>query len=344
MNSYMILAEREILNLALEALHEKLALPKEMVILKEDTAHKEYDAIVQIMDVDFVCEVKNTVTTATVGNITNRLRALAITEKRPVLLIAKYITPTVMDDLATNGINTLDGVGNCHIRHVKGNKILFHLTNKGEKNTLIIEKPYPAFQEAGLKVIFYLLQDSLNVNKPYREIKNATGVSLGAIKNVLDVLVERNFLLLANGKRILKNKNVLFNLWVENYNQVLKPRLLLGKMSFRTDEQRIKWLAMELPAGMYWGGESGANMVETYLEPAVFDIYTDIPAAYLLKTGFVKQDENGEIRIYQKFWNWETENHLVPLILIYADLMGSGNSRCLETAERLLNHGLKDYK
>lgn len=340
----MVLNECETLTIALEALRKKLALPKEMVILKENNMHKEYDAIVQIMDVDFLCEIKNTVTTATIGNIANRLRALATREKRPVLLIAKYITPTVIEDLTTNGINTLDCAGNCYIRYVKEGKILFHLANKGEKNTWAAEKPYPAFQEAGLKVIFYLLQAPLNVNKPYREIQNATGVSLGAIKNVLDVLVERNFILLANGKRILKNKKVLFNLWVENYNQVLKPRLLLGRMSFRTDEQRIKWSAMELPTGMYWGGESGANMVETYLEPAVFDIYTDVPAAYLLKTGFVKQDENGEIRIYQKFWKWETENHLVPLILIYADLMGSGNSRCLEMAERLLDHGLKDYK
>ena len=175
-------------------------------------------------------------------------------------------------------------------------------------------------------------------------MQRATGVSLGGIKNVMDVLVERNFILSAGGRRVLKNKNTLFNLWVENYNQVLKPKLLLCRMTFRTGEQRIKWLGMELPDGMYWGGESGANMVDPYLEPGTFDIYTEIPAANLLKTGFVRQDEDGEIRIYRKFWNWKAENRLVPLILIYADLMGSGNSRCMEMAERLLNHGLKDYK
>jgi len=340
----MVLAERETLNLALEALRGKLALPEEAVIQKEDNPYKNFDAIVQIMNVDFLCEVKNTVTTATIGNIASRLKVLAATEKRPVLLIAKYITPTVMDELASNGINTLDCAGNCYIRYERGNKIIFHLTNKGEKNTLMAEKPYPAFQEAGLKVIFYLLQDIANVNKPYREIQGATGVSLGAIKNIFDVLVERNFVLLTNSRRTLKNINALLNLWVENYNQVLKPKLLLSRMTFRTNEQRIKWLAMELPEGMYWGGESGANMIDTYLEPGAFDIYTRIPAAHLLKTGFVRHDEKGEIRIYQKFWNWETENHLVPLILIYADLIGSGNSRCIEMAERLLDYGLKDYK
>ena len=340
----MVLTELETLNMALEALREKLVLPKETVILKEDNTYKNFDAIVQIMDVEFLCEVKNTVTTATIGNITNRLKILGTMEKQPVLLIAKYITPTVMDNLASNGINTLDCAGNCHIRYAKGNKIIFHLVNKGEKNTLMAEKPYPAFQEAGLKVIFYLLQEFTNVNKPYREIQKATGVSLGAIKNVFDVLVERNFILMTGSKRTLKNINALLNLWTENYNEVLKPKLLLSRMTFRTNEQRIKWLAMDLPDGMYWGGESGANMVDSYLEPGAFDIYTQIPAAHLLKKGFVRFDETGEIRIYKKFWNWETENHLVPPILTYADLIGSGNSRCIEMAERLLNNVLKDYK
>ena len=49
------------------------------------------------MNVDFLCEVKNTVTTATIGNIVSRLRRLAATEKQPVLLIAKYITPTMVN-------------------------------------------------------------------------------------------------------------------------------------------------------------------------------------------------------------------------------------------------------
>ena len=277
----MVLTELETLNMALEALREKLVLPKETVILKEDNTYKNFDAVVQIMDVEFLCEVKNTVTTATIGNITNRLKILGTMEKQPVLLIAKYITPTVMDNLASNGINTLDCAGNCHIRYVKGNKIIFHLTNKGEKNTLMAEKPYPAFQEAGLKVIFYLLQEFTNVNKPYREIQKATGVSLGAIKNVFDVLVERNFILMTGSKRTLKNINALLNLWTENYNQVLKPKLLLSRMTFRTNEQRIKWLAMDLPDGMYWGGESGANMVDSFWNPVLLIyIHKSLPHIY----------------------------------------------------------------
>lgn len=340
----MALAKRDILNISLEALQNKLALPETAVKERADYSRKDFDAVVQIMNVDFLCDVINSATTATFGNIVSKLKPAMTNGNQPILLIAKYITPTVMNELANNGINTLDCAGNCHIRYELDDKVVLHLNNRGEKSILMADKPYPAFQEAGLKVIFYLLQNNANVNKTYREIQSATDVSLGAIKNIFSELVERNFILRTKQKRTLKNIGVLLNLWSENYNQVLKPRLLLGKMTFRSSEQRIKWLALELPEGMYWGGESASNMIDDYLEPGKFDIYTQIPASHLLKTGFVKNDDKGEIRIYRKFWPWETENHLVPIVLIYADLIGSGNSRCLEMAERLLDHELKDYK
>lgn len=129
----MVLEEHETLYLALKALREKLTLSEDAVIQMENNPYRNFDAVIRIMNVDFLCEVKNTVTTATVGNVASRLKALAIEEKHPVLLIAKYITPTVMDDLVSNGINTLDCAGNCYIRYEKENKVIFHLTNKGGK-------------------------------------------------------------------------------------------------------------------------------------------------------------------------------------------------------------------
>ncbi|GHT66936.1 hypothetical protein AGMMS50239_29220 [Bacteroidia bacterium] len=51
---------------------------------------------------------------------------------------------------------------------------------------------------------------------------------------------------------------------------------------------------------MYWGGESGANLIDNYLYPGTFDIYSEVPARTLLPTGFVVPKEDGEIKIYQK--------------------------------------------
>lgn len=340
----MILIERETLNLALEALKEKFTLPDDVVIHKENGAYGNFDALVQIMNVDFLCKIKGNITATNINTIVNHLQKYMAIENRPVLLVAKYINPNMFDKLVGLGLNILDCAGNCHIRYMNGNIPVFHLINKGEKNVFANEKAYPVFQDAGIKVIFYLLQDKNNTNKAYREIQENTGVALGTVKNVIDELVTRNFILVTDKGRILKNRKALLDLWVENYNQVLKPKLLIGRMAFRTNEQRNKWKTMELPEGMYWGGESAANMIDNYLEPGAFDIYTDVPTAYLMKTGFVKQDTNGEIKVYQKFWQWETENHLAPLILIYADLMGSNNSRCLEAANRLMEYGLNDFE
>lgn len=296
------------------------------------------------MNVDFLCVIKVNITATNINTIVYHLQKFMAIENRPVLLVAKYINPNMFEKLLELGFNILDCVGNCHIRYTNGNIPVFHLTNKGEKNVFANEKVYPVFQDAGIKVIFYLLQDKTNVNKTYRVIQENTGVALGTVKNVINELITRNFILVTDKGRILKNRKALLDLWVENYNQVLKPKLLMGRLAFRTNEQKAKWQTMDLPDGMFWGGEGAANMINNYLEPGAFDIYTDVPTAYLMKTGFVKQDANGEINVYQKFWKWETENHLVPLILTYADLMGSANSRCLEAANRIMEYGLNDFE
>lgn len=340
----MALIECEILNLALEALKEKFALPDNVVIHKDNEADGIFDDLVQIMNVDFLCVIKGIITATNINTTAYRLQKFMATENKPVLLVAKYINPIMFEKLVGLGINILDCAGNCYIRYTNGNIPVFHLTNKGEKNVFANEKAYPAFHDAGIKVIFYLLQDKNNVNKAYRVIQENTGVALGTVKNVIDELITRNFILITDKGRILKNRKALLDLWVENYNQVLKPKLLMGRLAFRTNEQKAKWKSMDMPEGMFWGGEGAANMINNYLEPGAFEIYTDVPTAYLMKTGFVKKDANGEIKVYQKFWKWDAEKHLAPLILVYADLMGSGNSRCFEAANRLMEYALNDFE
>ncbi len=47
-------------------------------------------------------------------------------------------------------------------------------------------------------------------------------------------------------------------------------------MTFRSPEHRRKWKEMLLPEGMYWGGDCGANLVDGYLIPGEFEIYSDV--------------------------------------------------------------------
>lgn len=294
---------------------------------------------VNIIGIDFPCLVENEVNSINIGRIQDLIKGCAELQKIPILLIARYVQPGVYNILRTAGINFVDTVGNYQILYTKGKKLIFQLSHTGEKAPIALNKAYPIFQEAGLKVIFYLLQDVDNVGKTFREIKEQCDVSLGTIKNVLDELEARKFVLTTKKKRILKDKRRLLDLWVENYHHVLKPKLLVKHFAFRDEQSKAQWDKIVLPEGICWGGECAAYQVNGYLTPQKFEIYTDVAWGNLMKTGAMRATE-GEITMYQKFWKGST----MPIILIYADLLGDGNSRSIEAANKILNDELSNFK
>ena len=188
--------------------------------------------------------------------------------------------------------------------------------------------------------VFYFLLDDANINQPYRKISDNTGLSLGTITNVIDELIYEKFVIKTSKGRILKNKQALLDTWQVHYNQTLKPKLLLKTMEFVDSDTRKDWELIALPDGVCWGGEGGAFLIDRYLMPELFDIYTETPSVKLMMTKKVKFQEKGRIKLYQKFWKDNTYEKTAPKILIYADLMGSGNSRCIEAAQRLIENGI----
>ncbi|MDR1883391.1 MAG: hypothetical protein LBR26_11520 [Prevotella sp.] len=338
MNKRMRFEEKYILEKAVYNLNEQIK-PDEATLITLGGNESRIDGIVQIRGIDFVCEAKGNITNANANIVLRQLIEQKKRHNKPLLLVVKYIYPELMNEFSNQGINILDCAGNCFIR--QDNLLLIV---KGQKNVLTKEAAGRAFQETGIKLIFHFLIYPESVNLPYRTIQEKTNISLGAIKNVMEELTASHFILKTNQGRFLKNKKKLLERWVTAYNQTLKPKLLLEQMTFRNNEKRNKWLTMTLPEGMYWGGESGANLIDNYLYPGTFDIYSEVPARMLLPTGFVVPKEDSEIKIYQKFWLDKPKEGIVPPLLIYADLMGSGNSRCLEMAQKIYEHEFSDFE
>ena len=129
----------------------------------------------------------------------------------------------------------------------------------------------------------------------------------------------------------------LLNEWQVAYNQSLKPKLFLKKMRLGSPELRQNWQDIKLPKNSYWGGESGANLIDGYLTPEILTIYTDGDSVDLIRTAKMLPSSDGDILVYKKFWTGEADSKMVPKILTYADLMGTTNSRCLETAKRIID-------
>ena len=328
-----MLREEEIINDIVYALKEKTNL--EDVYYKESPSRYLYDYTLIINGVVFACEIKRQVNRANVNLVVQQMRRLKELTDIPILLAALHITPDVFEILSREGISVVDASGNCKI--FAGQMFIQVSGQKNQWNNYIKRR---AFTETGLKLVFYFLLEDSNINKPYRQINQETGLSLGTIKNVVEELTVSQFVLTTHNGRFLKNKKELLDVWQVHYNQDLKPKLLLKEMEFTSTEAQKEWIILTLPKGMCWGGEGGAFLLDHYLIPEQFDIYTEVPSVKLMMTRKMTFKEGGSVRVYQKFWNGVDAQGVAPRILVYADLMGSGNSRCIEAAQRLIDNGV----
>lgn len=296
---------------------------------------QQYDYDLTINGVTFACKVKTHLNKANCNLVVQRLRNLKELTDKPLIVAASYVSPEMFDSLPQEDISVVESSGNCKI---VASPLFINIS--GQKGIQKKEPKGKAFNEAGLKVIFYFLLDDGNINKPYRQIKEDTGVSLGTIKNVVEELSNGQYVITTSKGRFLKNKKELLDTWQTYYNQNLKPKLKVKEMEFVDVESRKEWEKIVLPDGACWSGEGGAFLTDHYLMPEQFDIYTEVPSVKLMMTKKMRFEENGSINVYQKFWKGYENNKVAPKILIYADLMGSGNSRCIETAQRLIENGI----
>ena len=298
-----------------------------------------YDGVIYIQGVAFSCLIEQDVTSTNYGRIKRRLEQIEAGGNMPILLIGGYISSSLYSDLKQGRINFMDSVGNCFISHINKGGMILHISNSGIKSSYKTSVAYPLFREAGLKVIFYLLQSLERFSEPFRTIRDGSGVSIGTVKNVMDELASRGYILITQEKRVLVKGKQLLDDWAENYALVLKPKLLLQRFSFRSVEKREEWQSIRLPSNMWWGGECAAAKRQGYLIPENFMIYGATLPAQLMSTGAVLMGD-GEIALYKKFWVEEG----VPAVLVYADLMTSGRSRNIEAANKLLDNELPDFK
>lgn len=326
-------------NILLEEIRHKLLAYTGITITYPDSKN---NSIVQIKEERFRVEVKPEITQGNKGIVFQQLKDVPQKEKLPVLLITKYIPSTIAKSFVEEGINYMDAAGNCHIQQ---NNLL--LIIEGKKTERLPKTNQPrAFQEAGIKLIYCLLVNPDNINKSFRELSALSQISLGSVSTIIQELVDSKFLLKTKNKKVLKNKTDLLKRWVIAYNDVLRPKLLVKRMNFMNKSDYANWNDVNLSrvsAKTFWGGECAAGIMTKNITPANYTIYTDATWQSVGKTLKLIPDENGKIEILRLFYDEEEGNTVSPL-LTYADLMGSGDSRNIETSEIILNNELHYLK
>ncbi len=259
---------------------------------------------------------------------------------KPFMLIAEKIFPNQKQSLREHGIAYLDASGNIYASNdnlllwLDGQKPIF-VENNNKTNR--------AFTKAGLKLVYAFLQNPEAANYTYRELARFAKVSLGTIKEAMSALKDAGYILKVNKNRlILTKKKELLENWIIGYKNILKPSLLLGTYHFGMNDS---WNQIELPATAIWGGEPAGDLETGYLKPENWTIYSSQAIQELIKKLRLAPKSEGKLKIYGKFWH-DVDNgsniRVTPDLITYADLIITGEVRCIETAniiyEKKLSH------
>lgn len=294
-----------------------------------DKAGRQIDAVVNLrgkgMKVRFLAEVKPRLTKA------NLLLTLMVWKpEEKLLLITDYVNPFMAEELRNKGIAFIDAAGNAYINeppvyvYVKGNKQIGELPKRVKTR---------AFQATGLKVLFAFLCKPELLNAPYREIARAADVALGTVGWVLTDLRDGGYLVdMGKRGRRLRQKKQLVDRWVTTYPEVLRPKLIRARY---TADNAYWWKDADIREfHACWGGEVAAAKLTRYLKPEFVTVYAkDRPEKLIIKNK-LKKDPDGNVEILDAFWETE-DKELAPPLLIYADLIATGDARNIETARMI---------
>ncbi|HOW39505.1 MAG TPA: type IV toxin-antitoxin system AbiEi family antitoxin [Bacteroidales bacterium] len=261
-----------------------------------------------------------------------------VQKEYPLLIIVENLFPNMKHILNEHGIGYIDLKGNINI---ETEKFLIKIEGKQQK-LLQPEKYGRAFTKAGLKVILLFLLDDKKINNTYREIAKDAGIAIGNVKLILEGLIEEGYALRKNEKDLkLINKKDLLQKWVTAYNEKLKPSLRLGNFKFLNQNDFNNWKNLNIDTTKtLWGGEAAGNILTGYLIPEILTLYTEEKKLDIVKNYRLVPDNEGNIRVFQKFWHMPDNKKQIPYLIAYADLMGTNNRRCIETAQKIYEQNL----
>lgn len=328
---------REVLESAAHAIISKTGLQVQ-ADAKPKSRHGPVDAWIRVRrepeDILFAAQVKAVDRFQTPAQVKAHLERVA-PNHRP-LLVAPYITMAVAENCRALHLSFVDTAGNAFLE-APG---LYVYVIGQPRPTMAARSSHRSLEKSGLQIIFALLANPSILRQPYRVIAQAAGVALGTVTPVIRDLEERGFLREKPARRVLDPQKLLEE-WVTHYPITLRPKLALRR--YAADPERLQSADLR-EADANWGGEKAAEKLTGYLRPGFFTIYAHPPARRLITALHLRAEPDGNVEVLNRFWEFRPDSEfpdLVPPILVYADLMASGNGRNMEAAKIIHEQRIK---
>lgn len=275
-------------------------------------------------------QVRGELTPARLGAVLDAANNLP----KPNILITPYITPPMAHRLREAGVQFLDGEGNAYLEQ-KVPRFLVWVTGHRPAKRQPGERPLTVFRAAGLRVIFPFLCLPDTAEATYRDLARMAGVALGTVAKTIEELEHLGYLRKAKNRLVLERREKLLDAWVDAYPRELRP--LMEPRRFRTDKAEW-WKGADWQLlGAWLGGEPAAALLTKHLRPVVATAYLAGGLPEIARALRLAKDEQGNVEVLQKFWFFDkavlpTGPRLVPPLLVYADLLATGDARNIETA------------
>jgi hypothetical protein len=285
----------------------------------------------------WLVEAKRGVTPGTLGATLAQLRQMTLEGKHPAMLVADYLTPQVAEALHARQQPFADAVGNAYL---KAPGLFVYVTGrKPGVGEATVAKGDQALTNAGLKILFALICDPTLADAPYRTIAAAANVALGALPPVLAELRKKRHLLGTAKRRRLNGTKRLLDEWALDYARKLRPTTLLATYTTPNFDRWRDWQLGDIPAR--WGGEPAAQILVRHLEPGILTVYAPQRVTRLnaeqRMVAAGPTDAGRLVEIRKPFWGDTLRNDAnpatVPPAVVYADLLATGDGRCIETAQ-----------
>jgi hypothetical protein len=256
-----------------------------------------------------------------------------VEQKTAVVVLTQFIAPATGSLLAEGGIQYVDLAGNCHLAL---GRFFVHVEGKRPEPDARRERGFGA---AGYQVLFAILARPELLRAPERQFATEAGLARAVVGDTLErLLADGTIGQAGRGGRKLLQREALMERWVAGYEDVVRPRLLIGR--FRPGERDPVKLERRLRgtlkgAEWWWGGAAAAyRLVRRYRgEHTVVHLPrmpADVPRQFK-----AQPDPEGPLILLGLPGRLAGDGpvpHVVHPLLVYAELLHGANDRAREAA------------
>ena len=278
------------------------------------------------------------------------LYQLAQSNNEPLIVMSAYINPSIAADLRSAGIQYIDVAGNAFLQI--GDCI--HIEVKGKKPAHPVQTVSGSlFQPKLMQLLAIFMLDPAAVNRTVRVLAERAGLSKDRVSVGLRLLKEKGWLI-ESGKTEyrLAGKRDLFDQWLMNYGERLRPKLVLGTYRMPPSveinpEERLSAMFGERPGLYGFTGSLGADRLLHYYRGKTTEIFVSPEMADAIRKELKLMTSREPTVTLLNLFSPEiifrqVETAVAHPLFIYAELLYQGGDREREAARMVYDRYLRD--